>query len=298
MSSSALHLNYFANGVRKTVRQAQRAWKVRRVIRTSRNDLRGLSLTVVAATDMNSEYLDCLPHFIEAWEGANRKSVMTVRPHVLIIGRSLPAKMQTYEKYCTVLRDPISPSTLAAQMGRIALAARSRADLVVTTDIDMIPLSLHVLEYSAMSLLGAQSDFVVVRDIFEPGQYPMCYAMGPPSSWQRLTVDEGNTLTQTIESLLTTRREQYSGIKGGSGWYFDQEFLYDAISREEGLGLRLLKQQDSETGHLRLDRELHPFPINWLLLPLTRLGFFSDYHMHMPIRSHRRFLSLLIGTPR
>jgi hypothetical protein len=34
----------------------------------------------------------------------------------------------------------------------------------------------------------------------------------------------------------------------------------------------------------------HPFPINWFLLPLVACGFFSDYHVHHPVRNNKRFI--------
>lgn len=277
----------------KMLRQMGRSIEVRRLIKQNRSMLEGTSVTVVSATDMNPRYLGCVPLFIDFWLAAGRRSAVDFSPRVLVVGK-LPPDLARYRPWCVEVGEVQAHSALAAQVGRLAAAAAAPGGLAVTTDIDMLPLSLHSLEFAIRELKLRDCNFAVVRDVLEEGQFAMCYALAEPSVWQEVLGVGGLELQQILQVLLDESPLAYSGERGGSGWYYDQELLYKRVTAAEiGGRAQLLRLRDDETGHLRLDRELHPFPVDWALLPLVYAGFFTDYHVHHPVQSIRKFLAAL-----
>lgn len=255
--------------------------------------LEGRSITVVSATDLNPRYLSCVPLFIDFWLDAGRRSTVKFTPRVLVVG-NLPPDLARYKPWCVEVGGVRAHSALTAQVGRLAMAAAAPGGLAMTTDIDMLPLSLHALEFAVLELQMKDCNFAIVRDVLEEGQFAMCYALAEPDVWKEVLAIGGLDLQQALEVLVDASPLAYSGERGGSGWFYDQELLYDRVTAAETGGrVHLLRLRDDETGHLRLDREFHPFPVNWAMLPLAYAGFFTDYHIHHPARRNREFLAAL-----
>jgi hypothetical protein len=140
----------------------------------------------------------------------------------------------------------------------------------------MFPLSPNVF-LNAVNAIDHGAEIVVCRDVLPLGQYAICYTLASPTTWSRVNnvgnkMDIDTKLAKVFEA--TSRNGSYQGIHGGSGWFVDQEVLYEEIVAFESHGGRVVKMRDADTGHRRLDRLWHPFPINWLLLPLVFFGFF------------------------
>jgi hypothetical protein len=85
----------------------------------------------------------------------------------------------------------------------------------------------------------------------------------------------------------------YSGEHGGIGWTMDQELLWDLVKSAEP-GIKVLQFSDGQTGHRRLDRIHHKGIIKWLVIPLVILGFYHDYHLHLPVERNRKYINLIL----
>lgn len=256
------------------------------------------SLEVVSAVNTDSKYLDCVVPFLAFWDLIASEISLAVTVRILVVADELPESLQPYAGNCVVVR-PSTDSALEAQIGRVALAADSRASLAMTTDIDMFPLSGAVTERAIRELHRASADVAIVRDVLPPGQYPMCYVIASPATWGEIGgISDVSTTREAVHRLSKPFAPSYEGTHGGAGWTSDQQLLYEGVERVQGRGGQVLKLSDSLTGHKRMDRGSHPFPINWLLLPLVRGGRFSDYHVHHPIRRYKRFIQALLALTR
>jgi hypothetical protein len=99
------------------------------------------------------------------------------------------------------------------------------------------------------------------------------------------------TLAEELLKEYTDERG-YAGVHGGPGWSIDQRYLWEKL-QSPMLFNRVRLLTDSETGHRRLDRNAHRWPINWFFLPLALAGYFTDYHVHHPIRNYKLFVNVL-----
>jgi hypothetical protein len=119
--------------------------------------------------------------------------------------------------------------------------------------------------------------------------------MASPAIWSAVTGVESHNdvslvLTREFNSALH-RNKGYVEEHGATGWFSDQEFLFEkANSFEVSRPGSVRKFSDKETGHLRLDRIFAPTPLNWLLLPLVALGLLTDYHVHHPADKYLKYI--------
>jgi len=253
-----------------------------------------VQVIALSAVSQNPKYLACVPHFIDFWInlGVSRRDVKFV-PKVIVLAKDLPLELEPYRQWCETfdLEDSMSP-TFASQTIRILKPGLERADYVLTTDIDMLPLTDRVFQRGLETLQNG-ADFVVCRDVLEPGQFAICYNLATPDVWQQVNgIDSVTKLRQKLLSLF-----KKSGIEdigksdpGGPGWFSDQEILYSMVIGFEKKGGRVSKLNDADTGHKRLDRFFMPFPLNWLFLRQVTNGDFTDYHVHHPVIRYKKFI--------
>jgi hypothetical protein len=215
---------------------------------------------------------------------------------VILVGSEVPDSLSAYTKYI-VLQESVEgvSDVFVSQFVRAMYASLCDGDLVITSDIDMLPLSTGFLD-TVIKSRGIQiENFDVVRDVLPLGQVPICYNIATPKTWGEVTgirdFDDLEPRLVSEFSIAALRNSGYTPDHGGTGWFTDQEFLYAALEKLSDSDRRLRRFQDSETGHRRLDRLYMPFPINWLALPLVLMGVFGDYHVHHPIQKHRMYVS-------
>ena len=255
-----------------------------------------LNVRILALTAVNLEekYLSCVPHFIDYWLTMQSiRSDVSFEPKVIVVADQLPDHLSHYSKWCELYINSNEVSSIfVSQFIRLLKPSLQPSDFVVTTDVDMLPLNPKIF-LRALDEIDQGAQVVICRDVLATGQYPICYTMASPTNWGRVTGVSNNALLE--KKLHEAFREtlgigHYRGIHGGVGWFVDQETLFNDVIAFEQSGGRVKRMADGDTGHRRLDRLWHPFPINWLLLPLVLFGFFTDYHVHHPVRKNQRFV--------
>lgn len=245
-----------------------------------------LRLEVLASSDLHNKYLSCVPMFINFWLSTNLDPAIEIRPRVLIVANILPNLPFDYLQYCTLLDPGKAPTSFVAQVARLTEAPKSNADFVMTTDIDMLPLNQRVTKLCISKLLVNPKSFIIARDVLDAGQYPICYNLASPATWSQLLKTNAFDNPTPMEILaIYGGGSKYSGIHGGEGWTIDQEFLYSLVESSSST-ISVIKLQDIETKHRRLDRVRHRFPRNWMVLPLILFGRYTDYHVHHPIQKY------------
>ena len=159
-----------------------------------------------------------------------------------------------------------------SQLLRILSAPEVNSEYIITSDIDMLPLSVTPFSRSINFLSDPESQLLVMRDVLKPGQYPICYNIATPEVWKKLFMNSFNSIN--IPEILTVLEMEHGNLLGN--WFFDQEFIYQLFTTQSEI--EILTSSEAITGLRRLDRARHKFPLNWILLPAVRKGKFSEYH--------------------
>jgi len=252
----------------------------------------------LTAVNLNPKYLSCVPYFIDFWVSL-RASIpgVTYVPKVLVLAESLPSELKEYEKWCELfVLEPGISSTFGSQAVRILKPSLQDADYIITTDVDMLPMSDKVFAFGLESIAKG-AEFVICRDVLPVGQYPICYNLASPETWKKLTnIDSVESVHKLLSKWFerVASNDQYLGVHGGAGWFADQEALFEMVDEFEKRGGRVDKLRDRKTGHKRLDRLFMPFPLNWLTVPMVCFGSFTDYHVHHPVNNYTKFISFVL----
>lgn len=259
------------------------------------DNLNKVSIEVITATNLTEKYLSCVPGFIEFWSEIAKNSNYEIRIKIVVIAKSLPDSLKPFQKYCEIY-DSQLPSAFVAQNIRCPISAFSICDLVLTTDIDMFPLNIRPFA-RAISQSNTFDDFIIVRDVLDPGQYPICYNIASPKTWgEAFEIKAKSELNRLLQEIYANslNSDGYDSSHGGRGWFTDQENLYKRVEELSKKGFVITKLTDKKTGHRRLDRSYHRGIFAWLALPLVALGFFSDYHVHHPINKNKEYVNLVL----
>lgn len=255
-----------------------------------------MDITALTATNLNPKYLSCAKHFVDFWLSQSFSGKNNYKPLVIVIAKDFPNELVTIKEYC-VLFNPLEgvSDVFTSQFVRSVYASLVNSDLVLTTDIDMLPLSVKVFEFALESSPEPLSSFHVCRDVLPEGQYAICYNIAAPSIWAQVT---GVRSLEDVSKVLIReyansydRNKGYSEDHGAIGWYSDQEYLYSVVDRyERDRDGKVLRFLDKETKHSRLDRISASLLLKWLLLPRVLLDSLTDYHVHHPVSKNRTYI--------
>lgn len=252
---------------------------------------------VLSASDLNPKYLSCVRFYISAWLSLPVRNEIIFIPKVLLIAGSIPDELQAYSEYLMVVDPEDMHSAYASQTSRIIEARNSEADFVMTSDIDMLPLNIDFESHVVNSETLNQNSFFILRDVLEPGQFPICYNLAKPKIWQSLLHQYGpETPTSKILRAILDEfggKSVYSGLHGGGGWTIDQQALWKLVQRNS-MNIHIERFKDCQTDHRRLDRARHRGLFKWIVLPLVFLGFYHDYHVHHPVDENETYIKILM----
>lgn len=273
-------------------------WKFgfRRSIKAILSDSQ-ITVEVLSASDLTPQYLACVRPYIESWNSYPYIDGIKYVPRVMIISDKIPESFSDISEYMQLVHPRELNPVFVAQSMRLLETRNSTADYVMTSDIDMLPLSLKFESGLLKSGKVRPQDFIILRDVLSPGQYPICYSLADPKTWSAMITHSfsGMTNHQILSNFLNISGGsiQYSGEHGGLGWTLDQELLWKLV-QENTDEVNAVKFKDKETKHRRLDRSRHRGIRKWPVAPLVFFGYFTDYHVHHPIESHSRYVRLLI----
>lgn len=252
---------------------------------------------VLSSSDLNPKYLDCVPLYITSWLSIPIKKHVKFLPKVLIVASEIPDSLSKYSEYLQLLDPQDMPTAFVAQTSRIVQAKNSIADFVMTSDIDMLPLSVNFETNIIDSEKFNLDSFFILRDVLEPGQFPICYNLAKPSVWSSLInrYGSGETTQKNLRVILDEfgGNSAYSGLHGGKGWTIDQQVLWNLV-QDSVRQISFKRFTDHESGHRRLDRIHHRGLLKWLILPFVFFGFFHDYHVHHPVDLNRKYINMVI----
>lgn len=255
-----------------------------------------MKITAVTATNLNPKYLSCAIHFVEFWLAQYSSEKNQYTPLVIVVAQDFPDELISIRDYCVLFSPPRGVSDVfTSQFVRALYAPLVQSDLVLTTDVDMLPLSLEVFNFVLQSSTKPLSTFHICRDVLPEGQYAICYNIAAPDVWSEVTgvknLDDVSELLQREFRYAREKNSGYSEDHGAAGWYSDQEFLYRVIEfYEQKSKGKVLKFTDQATRHSRLDRASASFPMKWFLLLRVLFNSLTDYHVHHPVVDNKRYI--------
>lgn|GEM_PF-1252967 len=255
---------------------------------------------VVASVNDSPHYLSMVDDWLRFWEAVNKRAGTSIFP--VILGVDLQAQhISQYAANHVVHIEPSRPdlrrSALVAQLSRIIWPGTlpDSSGLVMTSDIDMFPLSLKGFEIGC-SKASNSAGFVIVRNVLEAdSQFPICYCVASPAIWRKAMSTSG-AFPDDLDLALSESPE-YSGEHGGNGWFSDQQLLYSRATAWELAGGNLVRLYDHETGHKRLDRTSH-IARTIVSAPLVAGGRWTDFHAYprsLASRSLNRWILFWLG---
>jgi hypothetical protein len=251
-----------------------------------------LTVEVLSSSTLDSRYFDCVKFFIDYWLNIKGSSGIIFLPKVILLADRIPPDLEKYSKYIFPFSDERISNSFASQVVRILYPSLSNSDLVMTSDIDMLPIKNGNISKVLADIYGSGlqhdslKDFVIFRDVLVNNQIPICYNIGAPSTWETLN---GCRSEIDVRTFLFNEFNKISLIHSpgpsNATWYRDQEILYDL--RKKNIGkINFISLDDSITGYKRLDRLSVKTPFHWFLLPKIIFGNYDSYHIHHPVANH------------
>jgi hypothetical protein len=225
---------------------------------------------VVTAVNDNPVYWRFIPLFIKQW----KRLFPDVEIHIIFVGKSLPAVLETWSSYIHLYEPPAGLSTAyVAQIIRLAWPALIKTqELVMITDMDMIPMNRDYYEKAARWIMP--NEIASLRPPVNDKEYAMCYIAGRPESWSRVFGIKNQD--DVAEFLLQHYNNDYDGKHGGQAWTTDQEVLYRALKVTD-VPLRIF--QDTDIGYMRLEFWDFNYNADMLKSLIQMSNIYSDCHL-------------------
>ena len=248
---------------------------------------------IVSSSNLNPKYLDCIEIFLDAWLSiCNKFKTVQAEPRIFLISDEIPFQLKQFKKYIILLPQINEiPTDFIAQNIRVLSMPYFGNSIVLTTDIDMIPMSPDIYEKYILKS-HYENSFIVLRDQLVD-EYPICYLVSPSDLAGQIilsTKKQLNSLIQLAWMQLNQANIHYSSTHGGSGWNFDQKYINTAFENFSNQN-RINKIKDSETGFTRIDRIDNPLKV---FTQLFSNKIFADYHMNLPVRKNSILIKIII----
>ena len=236
--------------------------------------------TALVASDLTPRYLDLWPLARKAWReivGLDATLVLVAEHSKVPAALLSDPDVHVYEP-----AEHLHPA-FQAQCIRLLYPALMETDgAVVTSDVDMLPLSADYFRRSAARVRAR--DFIAYRDVLLGiSQIPICYNAALPATWAELfAVRSIDDVRARLDSWADG--VAYDGVRGGRGWDTDQLVLHRAVVDWGAQTRRAWILDDRTTGFRRLERaELRkPRSLDTAQSALLRRGAFTDYHALPP----------------
>jgi len=244
----------------------------------------------LVACDLNPAYLDCFPLVHRLW-----RELVGVDVRLVLIAERIPESLASLSDSIAVFEPlPSMHTAFQAQCIRLlypALLSDDYRDAVLTSDIDMLPMSRR---YFVDPLAPLRPDgFVIYRSgvLDHLGELPICYNAAAPDTWAELFggVRDGKDVRSLLQAWWA-ELDGYEGYRSGANWNADQKKLFGHVAAwGAGAGReRVARLTDRATGFRRVERH-KPQRFSHALARRARLiscGYFSDFHMMQPPGEH------------
>ena len=233
--------------------------------------------TVLASTNNNPKYYKFIPKQILFWKLFNINFI------AVFVGEKIPDELEEYKNNIILWDKPtnyILHTAYIAQNIRIyytALLNLPEDEMVMITDMDMLPTNDKY--YKAGLEIFEKKDFIYYRNV-DRNQIYMCYNASHPSIWSEVFNIKSE---QDIErDLINNYNNQYNGIPGSTGWYSDQEIMYNKLINYPHLKIlnRPLNRLEMNNFHKHMENEAG-----------FNVSIYDDIHVHRDFNSNESYIS-------
>jgi hypothetical protein len=235
--------------------------------------------TVLASTNNNPSYYKFIPKQILFWKYFNIKFI------ALFVGENIPDELEEYKENIILWDKPtnyILHTAYIAQNIRIyypALLNLPDNEMVMITDMDMLPTNDKFYKDGLEHF--TKKDFIYYRHI-DGKQIYMCYNAAHPSVWSE--VFNIGSEKDIERELINNYYIQYNGTPGSSGWYGDQEIMYNKLINYPNLKIlnRYCNRLDIDIlkGHIeRGDKDV--------------ISVYDDFHFHRDYNSNEKYILIV-----
>jgi hypothetical protein len=184
--------------------------------------------TVLASVNNNPEYYKFIPKQILFWGNFNIKFI------AIFVGSTLPDFLIPYSDNIILWNKNLDINTaFVAQNVRIyypSLIELPENEMLMITDMDMLP--SNDTYYKNDLDKYSQHHFIYYRHI-DGNQIYMCYNAAHPNIWSKVFSIFNNKNIE--DKIYETYNKAYNGIPGETGWFIDQEIMYNALINYEHL---------------------------------------------------------------
>jgi len=244
---------------------------------------------VIMSSDDNPMYLDFWPIVSKIW-----KLKFNIEPILLYFGNnidSIPCEYGTIIKMTTLNTLPISTQT---QCARIWYAGQCNDEIVMTSDIDMLPISIN---YFINSIENISNDkYVHLNPINNNTYYPICYHIAKSNTFKNI-LDLSDSFEQFINDLiLFSKGKEHltSSFEGmifkGHFWALDEIFISHKLNDyKENNDNTIIHLNRDTTKNNRIDRSYWKYDIDSLNDDL-----YFDCHSIRPYNSYKNIIDTLV----
>ena len=220
--------------------------------------------TVISSVNNNPEYYMFIPKQILFWNKFNIKFI------AIFVGEKIPDELVIYSNNIILWNKNLDLNTVyIAQNLRMyytSLIKLPDNEMIMITDMDMLPMNN---KYYIEGLENfSKKDFIYYRNI-DNNQIYMCYNASHPDNWSKLfnIYSEKDIEDKIIENY----NESYNGIPGSTGWFIDQEIMYNKLINYEYLRIlnRPIKRLDFSIYYEHLNNKDNNF-----------ISQYDDAHFH------------------
>jgi len=219
--------------------------------------------TVLSCVNDNPKYFMFIPKQIVFWGKFGIKFIC------VFVGEKIPDCLLDFKENIILWNKNLDLNTAyVAQNLRIyypALIDLPLNEFVMITDMDMLP--TNDVYYKDINEFN-NDDFIYYRDI-DGNQIYMCYNSAHPSTWSKIfEIKDENDISK---KLLENYDKHYNGTPGSTGWFIDQEIMYEKLINFPNLKVlnRPLKRLEINMYHDHLNRGEKDF-----------LKSYDDVHFH------------------
>lgn len=231
--------------------------------------------TVLASVNSNPDYYMFIPEQIYFWKKFKINFI------AIFIGDKIPEELVEWSENIILWNKNLNLNTaFVAQNLRIyypALIDLPDDQMVMITDMDMLPMNHHY--YSGGLENFGPDDFIYYRHV-DGNQIYMCYNSAHPKVWSK--VFSINTESDIEKIIEQTYVNSYNGIPGSTGWFKDQEILYEKL-----IGYPHLKVLNRPIRRLEVDNYKEYLKNNYDLFIIL----YDDAHFHRSYSNNAHLIS-------
>lgn len=234
----------------------------------------------IMSSDDNPKYLDFWPIVSMLW-----KQKFGIEPVLLYFGKN---GATVSRKFGTVVEMPTLdgiPLSTQCQCSRLWYAGQCGEDVVITSDIDMLPLSPKYFVHSLTSV--TDDKYVHLNPLYDNTYFPMCYNVAKSSTLNKV-LDIDSSFETFMEKVMkwSEGKEESLKVKGlGDYWFLDEKYTSHKVNeyKKQHPDMVIPIPRKEGVNGFRIDRP------NWVY-SLQKLSedYYYDCHSIRPYKDNKK----------